>query len=739
MQKYSKKIAISKFFQIFSLIVIFLNCVTYTLLQNQKGNYRNYVNSIKNLEFAFFVFYLLEMTLKMLGFGFFLSSNAYFRVGWNLLDFLVIMGLILSYSQILPTFNFSILRSLRLLGPLRTIASFSRLKIILRALFSALPLFFDALVILLFSYTIYAIIGLQLFSGVLKYRCTYPETGLLYSDELCGNLSCPSETVCVKGLTSVNMDVINFDNIFSCLLQVIFIVTLDSWSLIMYSVQKAFSNYAWIYFVSLVITGAYMMNNLLLAVIKVKFSESQSQLMSESKVKKHKHETEIKFYDFGIIKREGYWLKNRKPLTIKNPQSPKKHPEENLPALPLLNLNLVLNSADKIDETPVSKFSSFKKHTSKIKSKLSKTSILGLGGFGRQRHSSFMTPRVMPRMPRPKPIAKDSVFSIISPSHKLSSDGFASFLEGSVAFSDENQQKRERFQVKMMKAFKELANMQLKSRVLNFFNYGKMKKKRRQSKMFANLKPEYLKLYIDMEKTYISLSENDVIIRDKLQNQISKMEKELDDIKKQKIPFRYILKKNSGLLDVLQKIYSKQIDPSFDVDFGKTNDSSEFMKFLKRQSIRKSKNKQILKPLTMHMMTRKRSTLKAKEENNNLNKKNKNNSININLKIKIKNKKEKILSLKSIKKSIDNISLKRKRAKTSMGQQDHVLKMIKNKNKQSYCEIQELIKTPILNSNEKAPDENDLDNTENHDQEFDMPKEYMRIRVLKICLRKYSK
>ena len=518
-----------------------MNCVTYTLLQNQKGNYRNYVNSIKNLEFAFFVFYLLEMTLKILGFGFFLSSNAYFRVGWNLLDFLVIMGLILSYSQILPSFNFSILRSLRLLGPLRTITSFSRLQIILRALFSALPLFFDALVILLFSYTIYAIIGLQLFSGVLKYRCTYPNTGLLYSDELCGNLSCPSETVCAKGFTSVNMDVVNFDNIFSCLLQVIFIVTLDSWSLIMYSVQKAFSNYAWIYFVSLVITGAYMMNNLLLAVIKVKFSESQSLLMSESKVSKSKQETEIKYYDFQIIKREGYWLKNRKPLEVKNPQSPRsprKHPEENVPVLPLLNLNLVLNSADKIDETPISKFSSFKKNTSKIKSKLSKTSILA--GFGMQRHSSFLTPRVMPRMPRPKPIAKDSVFSIISPSHKLSSDGFASFLEGSSAFSDENQQKRERFQVKMMKAFKELANMQVKSRVLNFFNYGKMKKKRRQSKMFANLKPEYLKLYIDLEKPYISLSENDVIIRDKLQNQIYEMEKELDDIKKQKIPFRYI-------------------------------------------------------------------------------------------------------------------------------------------------------------------------------------------------------
>ena len=67
--------------------------------------------------------------------------------------------------------------------------------------------------------------------------------------------------------------------------------------------------------------------------------------------------------------------------------------------------------------------------------------------------------------------------------------------------------------------------------------------------------------------------------------------------------------------------------------------------------------------------------------------------------------------------------------------------IIKNKNKQSYCEIQELIKTPILNSNEKAPDENDLNNNndENQDEEFDMPKEYMRIRVLRICLRKYSK
>ena len=596
-----------------------MNCITYTLLRNQKGNYSLYVDSITNLEFFFFVFYLLEMLLKILGFGLIFSPKAYFRVAWNLPDFLVIVGLILSYTEIFPSFDFTILRSLRLLGPLRTIASFSGLGIILSALFSALPLLFDALLILLFSYSIYAIISLQLFSGVLKYRCIITQTGLLNSDDLCGNLGCPLETICAKGLTSLDMDVINFDNVFSCFLQVMFVVTLASWSDIMYSVQQAFSNYAWIYFLSLVIFESYMINNLLLAVIKVKFSESQTNLLTGSKIVKKKLEEEKKFYDFTQIKREGYWVRKRN--TIKNTQNAEENRKSEFP---LFNFCLV-NLND--EGTPLSKFSSLIKSSSKLQSKKSKNSISM--AFNQKRHSSFRSPRIMTRM---KHITKGSVFSLISPSHKLSSDGNFSSFAGSISNSDENQQKSGKFQDKMMKALKELANLKLKKKLLNFFNYGKMKKKRRQSKLFANLRPEYLKLYVDNGKEYQSLSEKDVIVKDKLQTQMTEMERQIKEIKFQKIPFKYTLKKHTGLFNVLQKVYSTQLNQN-SVD-SSNQESNELMKYLHRQSFQKSliKSKQILKPLTAHF-SRKKTTPKNNE--------NVTTNMNFTIKIKTSKKKEK--------------------------------------------------------------------------------------------------
>jgi len=233
-------------------------------------------------------------------------------------------------------------------------------------------------------------------------------------------------------------------------------------------------------------------------------------------------------------------------------------------------------------------------------------------------------------MTRMKHITKGSVFSLISPSHKLSSDGNFSSFAGSISNSDENQQKSGKFQDKMMKALKELANLKLKKKLLNFFNYGKMKKKRRQSKLFANLRPEYLKLYVDNGKEYQSLSEKDVIVKDKLQTQMTEMERQIKEIKFQKIPFKYTLKKHTGLFNVLQKVYSTQLNQN-SVD-SSNQESNELMKYLHRQSFQKSliKSKQILKPLTAHF-SRKKTTPKNNE----------NVTTNMNFTIKIKTSKKK--------------------------------------------------------------------------------------------------
>lgn len=74
--------------------------------------------------------------------------------------------------------NLKSLRSLRVLRPLRTISSIKALRDILSALFSAVSLLKDVIIILLFFYMIFAIAGLQLFMGLLKQRCIHQNTGI---------------------------------------------------------------------------------------------------------------------------------------------------------------------------------------------------------------------------------------------------------------------------------------------------------------------------------------------------------------------------------------------------------------------------------------------------------------------------------------------------------------------------------------------------------------------------------
>ena len=74
-------------------------------------------------------------------------------------------------------FSLAALRVIRVLRPLRTIGRVSTLKIIITALFSAVPLLKDSLFFIIFFYILFAIAGLHLFDGALKKRCFNAQDG----------------------------------------------------------------------------------------------------------------------------------------------------------------------------------------------------------------------------------------------------------------------------------------------------------------------------------------------------------------------------------------------------------------------------------------------------------------------------------------------------------------------------------------------------------------------------------
>lgn len=124
----------------------------------------------------FLILYSCEMFLKILGLGFIVGENSYLKDSWNILDFVIVVS---SYPALFAdpnapsdgSFSLSGLRAFRVMRPLKTISSVKGLKVLMQALFQAMPLLRDTIIILLFFFAIFAIMGLNLMSGQLKVRC----------------------------------------------------------------------------------------------------------------------------------------------------------------------------------------------------------------------------------------------------------------------------------------------------------------------------------------------------------------------------------------------------------------------------------------------------------------------------------------------------------------------------------------------------------------------------------------
>ena len=126
--------------------------------------------------------YTIEMIIKIVGMGFILDKNAYLRDPWNILDFVVVMSAYLTLAQDLAPkeetvayneeeeagLSLQSLRAFRVLRPLRAITSIEGLKILVSSVLTALPLLKHTIIVLMFFFLIFAIGGVNLFSGMLK-------------------------------------------------------------------------------------------------------------------------------------------------------------------------------------------------------------------------------------------------------------------------------------------------------------------------------------------------------------------------------------------------------------------------------------------------------------------------------------------------------------------------------------------------------------------------------------------
>ncbi|XP_059091600.1 muscle calcium channel subunit alpha-1-like isoform X4 [Tigriopus californicus] len=291
-------------FEFLILVTILGNCVAlavYTPFPAEDTNETNLV--LEKIEYIFLVIFTGECVMKIIAYGFWQHPTAYLRSAWNLLDFTIVMiGVI---STILSTlkiegFDVKALRAFRVLRPLRLVSGVPSLQVVLNAILMAMiPLLHIALLVM-FVMIIYAIIGLELFSGLLHKTCFHNLTGAMVEEDdptLCGgNYQCDEEAghVCREYWEGPNFGITNFDNFGLSMLTVFQCVTLEGWTDVLYWVNDAAGNsWPWIYFVSLVLIGAFFIMNLILGTLCGEFSKEREKAKSRGDFQKHRERQQI--------------------------------------------------------------------------------------------------------------------------------------------------------------------------------------------------------------------------------------------------------------------------------------------------------------------------------------------------------------------------------------------------------------------------------------------------------------
>ena len=232
--QFCSRLANSQSFEYFIIAVIIVNGVLLGLetspkLNRQFGGLMHLGNQV-----ALGIF-IVEAVIKMLALS--PRSYRYFKDGWNVFDFLVIV-----FSLIPATGQFAMIARLaRLLRVVRLISAIQDLRLIVATLVRSIPSVLHVTLLISIVVYIYAIMGYHLFHQ------HDPENW---------------RTLGISVLTLFN------------------IITLEGWTEIMFTAMERHP-LAWIYFVSFVVVGTFVVINMFIAIIINNLDDAKRERLDE--------------------------------------------------------------------------------------------------------------------------------------------------------------------------------------------------------------------------------------------------------------------------------------------------------------------------------------------------------------------------------------------------------------------------------------------------------------------------
>jgi len=279
------RISQSRVFETTMMVAIFLNVITLAMALPTKPP-DQWANALsEGSQIYFTAIFIVEFVIKVVALGFVMHPGSYLRDSWNQLDFVIILAGVLAILP-LPQGPTSYLKVLRPLRAFKAVNNMEGLRVLVQSLLGALRLLGDVLLLAVFVFFIFGVIGVQLFAGQLHGRCYDEGLGSLVEEEtrLCSmqqsGRRCPTGMACLEYEYGPQNDIIGFDNIGQACLTIFTAITLEGWTDTMYRLMDAVHDVACIYMLMAVVVGAFFFLNLALAVISTAFQDEMNGVRS---------------------------------------------------------------------------------------------------------------------------------------------------------------------------------------------------------------------------------------------------------------------------------------------------------------------------------------------------------------------------------------------------------------------------------------------------------------------------
>ncbi|XP_075877649.1 voltage-dependent R-type calcium channel subunit alpha-1E-like isoform X4 [Nelusetta ayraudi] len=271
------------------LATITANCVVLALEQHLPGEDKTpMAKRLEKTEPYFIGIFCFEAGIKLVALGFVFHKGSYLRNGWNVMDFIVVLSGILATagSHMNIPVDLRTLRAVRVLRPLKLVSGIPSLQIVLKSIMKAMIPLLQIGLLLFFAILMFAIIGLEFYSGKLHHTCL-PSMDILENETVdssalafaCGVRRCPISYECNDTWIGPNDGITQFDNILFAVLTVFQCITMEGWTAVLYNTNDALGPmWNWIYFIPLIIIGSFFVLNLVLGVLSGEFAKERERV-----------------------------------------------------------------------------------------------------------------------------------------------------------------------------------------------------------------------------------------------------------------------------------------------------------------------------------------------------------------------------------------------------------------------------------------------------------------------------